>query len=85
MPNIIDKLFSSQIAKSVASYCSTTFNFNRLGSLKGTDNKYLKGGAQAQVQAYEEELYVYGCVYLISNTIASIPLQIYTDDTKKRK
>lgn len=85
MPNIIDKLFSSQISKSVASYCSSTFSFNRLGSLKGTDNKYVKGGKKAHLESYEEELYVYGCVYLISNTIASIPLQIYTDDTKKNK
>ena len=39
------------------------------------------------VKAYQNELYVYGCVYLIANTIASLPMRIYKDakDSKTGK
>lgn len=34
---------------------------------------------EAWHEAYTNELYVYGCVYLIANTIASLPMRIYQD------
>lgn len=41
-----------------------------------------KKNAGIQAQAYSKEMYAYGCVYLISNKIAELPLVIYKDDKK---
>ena len=78
-----NKIFKQSIIKTVSNYCGSIFQITRLGSLTGTDNIYLKPGSEHE--SYVEEPYIYGCVWLISNTIASIPLQIYTDKSKETK
>jgi len=79
-PGIITRLFSGMIQKSVSAQLNQHFNWNAYGALKGNKSAYMKGIKTAQ--AYAEEIYVYGCVFLISNTIASIPIRIYKDESK---
>ncbi len=87
--SLITKAFGIDkfIEKKTNEIISKSFDFTTAGAIRGTKNKYAeaKGNSPVFSGVYSEELYIYGCVYLISNTIASIPLQIYKDDTKKDK
>jgi len=78
--NPFRNLFNKVLKKSVTEVLLNLYKFDDYGAVKGNEGQYMKG--LKTTEAYTEELYIYGCVYLISNTIASIPLRIYKDEEK---
>ena len=84
--DIINKLFN--IDGRVKEQVEKSFSFSthtETEAIKTDSNKYVNGSPSACLSAYESELYIYGCVWLISNIIASLPLQVYSDNKKTKK
>lgn len=88
--SIFDKLFQNQITKRVKEEIKKTILFDGKNIGIGTQyttGKYTQAGKDVKqyADAYSEELYVYGCVWLISNTIASLPFNIFKEKTVNKK
>ena len=83
---LINKLFQKQIAAGIQDFIKKTV-MSTSSSLSKWVAKYgdANGNQQIYIDAYKSELYVYGCVYLIANAIASLPLKIYQDVSKNGK
>ena len=83
--SIFDTVFKKQIDKAVQTIIQKSTYFTSAGSTQYKQSKYIDAKENSKIysDAYKDELYIYGCVYLISNTIAHLPLLIYKDDTKQ--
>ena len=78
----IGKALDSRIEGTVKKFAQI-FQFGSYGAVKGNGGAYMKG--QKTSEAYTEEITVYGCISLIANAIASIPLRVYADDKKEKE
>lgn len=86
--NITEKMFGIE-KKVEAKFNDMLHNMQFMKTFKeitgfGTDKerKYSKSPdktGKSYTDLYTEEIYIYGCVYLISNTIAKLDLRIYQD------
>jgi HK97 family phage portal protein len=79
-----NKQVSESVKKSLASSTTWTGLTNPNTHIVGKYQK-AQGNAGFYADSYKEVMYIFGCVWLISNTIAALPLKIFKkgDDNKK--
>jgi HK97 family phage portal protein len=79
MFNFIKELFNKQ-ASSRFNDAVLTSKFDALTYGRSTPDNF-----DTHLKAYNNEVYVYGCIYLIGSTIAGLPYQLYKLDANKKK
>ncbi len=79
---ILDKIFNidKRVDAKLKQWIEEVSVGNVVSLYEGSEKKYsqcIDKTGKGYGKLYAEEIYVYGCVYLISNTIAKLPLKIY--------